>query len=65
MNIDREQFTANTVTIGSESVSFYARVNVPYVRIPADKEYQSLNIFVPEAYFADGSVNGYTAQASV
>ena len=59
-----EKFASETASAGAESISFYAMRNVPYVRKPVDKEYQSLNIFVPEAYFSDGSVNGYTTRTA-
>ncbi len=59
--IDLERFTLKTAAVGADSLSFYEWKDIPYVRTPADKEFQRLNIFVPEAYCAGGSVNGYTA----
>ena len=61
---DLGKFTLKTATVGADNVSFYEWKDIPYVRAPADKEFQSLNIFVPEAYCAGGCVNGYTAQTA-
>ena len=59
-----ERFTARKINVGSDTLAFYAWMDIPYVQKPADKEYQSLNIFVPDAYYRDETVNGYTARTA-
>ena len=48
-----------TVELEGLSVTFRSFENIPYVTDPADAEMQKLNLFVPEAFYAGESINGY------
>ena len=47
-----------------ETVTFRAYENLVYVRKPYDPESQMLSIYIPEAYFNGGTVNGFTAETA-
>lgn len=54
-----EDFRPESVTLDGRTLAFRAIRNVRYCERPEDP-IQQLNIYVPEAYFAGGSVSGYT-----
>lgn len=51
--------TTETVELDGLSVTFRAYEGIPYVTNPVDAEMQKLNLFVPEAFYAGESINGY------
>lgn len=53
-------FEPETITLDGRTCKVRAARNIPYCTRPADA-IQTLNIFVPEAYFEGGSVGGYDA----
>lgn len=54
-----ESGKTETVELEGLSVTFRAFENIPYVEKPVDPEMQKLNLFVPEAFYAGESINGY------
>lgn len=50
-----------TLTVAGQEVAYRAWEGISYVRNPVEPEYQSINVYVPEAYFSGGSVDGWTA----
>ncbi|MCC8357337.1 MAG: alpha/beta hydrolase [Oscillospiraceae bacterium] len=53
------------VLVENEEIGdYYALEGIVYVANPVDEEYESLNIYVPAAYFEGGSINGYTAETA-
>ncbi|KYK80198.1 alpha/beta hydrolase [Aggregatibacter actinomycetemcomitans serotype e str. SC936] len=50
--------------VNGEAVKFCAFEKIVYVQQPLEPDYQTLNIYVPEAYFNDCSINGFTAQTA-
>ena len=55
---------SQTLLAGDKLVSFRSWLDIPYVNNPVEPEYQRLNIYVPEEYFHDQSINGYTAKTA-
>lgn len=53
-------YTQENYSLNGETVACRAYRNIVYVQHPKSIKYQSMNIFIPEAYFSEGSVNGYT-----
>ncbi len=47
-----------------EIVSFRAFENIVYVTKPVDIKYQSMNIYVPQAYFEGKEINSFTAETA-
>lgn len=50
------------VQLGDQTLQVRAFENVVYVANPTDAVYQSMNVYIPEAYFHGQSLNGYNAQ---
>ena len=55
---------SQTLLAGDKLVSFRSWLDIPYVNNPVEPEYQRLNIYIPEEYFHDQSINGYTAKTA-
>lgn len=55
---------SGSTRVNGKAVAYRSYENVVYVRNPVDAEYQSLNIYVPEAYFQGGTIHGYTARTA-
>ncbi len=55
---------SQTMLAGNKLVTFRSWLDIPYVSKPVEPEYQRLNIYVPEEYFHDKSINGYTAKTA-
>ena len=64
LDLSRLTPTSGSTRVNGKAVAYRAYENVVYVRNPVDAEYQSLNIYVPEAYFQGGTINGYTARTA-
>ena len=55
---------SQTLLAGDKLVSFRSWLDIPYVNNPVEPDYQRLNIYIPEEYFHDQSINGYTAKTA-
>ena len=64
LDLSRLTPTSGSTRVNGKAVAYRAYENVVYVRNPVDAEYQSLNIYVPEAYFQGGTIHGYTARTA-
>jgi hypothetical protein len=56
-----DSYTAKTISVNGTDYAIRAYENLVYVKNPVDTEYEKMNIYIPEAYFAGKTVNGYTA----
>lgn len=61
-NLDFSQVAGSlhTITVNGQSVPYRAFEHIVYVMKPADTRYQIMNVYIPEAYFQGGSINGFT-----
>ena len=50
--------------VNGETVKFRAFEKIVYVQNPVEPDYQTLNIYVPEAYFNNGKINGFNAKSA-
>ena len=50
--------------VNGKTVKFRAFEKIVYVQHPVEADYQTLNIYVPEAYFENGSINGFNANTA-
>lgn len=64
LRFDASAFEARTITVDGKAMAIRAYENVAYVARPVDAAVQVMNIYVPEPYFAGGSVEGFTAQTA-
>ena len=56
-----DKYTAKTAEVNGATIAYRAYEGIPYVNKPVEPEYQQINIYIPEAYYSGGSINGYTA----
>lgn len=61
-NLDFSQVAGSlhTINVNGQSVQYRAFEHIVYVMKPADTRYQIMNVYIPEAYFQGGSINGFT-----
>lgn len=64
LDFRQQSYSAQSTQVNGQTVAYRAYENIVYVADPADSDYQTINIYIPEAYFNDGSINGYTAQTA-
>lgn len=65
-NLDFAQVAGSlrTITVNGQSVQYRAFEHIVYVMKPVDTRYQIMNVYIPEAYFQGGSVNGFTKDSA-
>ncbi len=56
---DPATFTVKSATVEGQEIVFRAYEGIVYVARPVDPAYQSMNIYVPAAYFEGKTVGGY------
>ena len=56
-----EKYETKTAAVNGATIHYRAYEGIPYVNKPVEPEYQQINIYIPEAYYSGGSINGYTA----
>ena len=64
IDFDANDYAKRTMNANGETVTFRAYENLVYVRKPYDPESQMLSVYIPEAYFKGGTVNGFTAETA-
>lgn len=64
LDFSREEGKAASFEINGQTVQYRAFENIVYVLKPADTRYQAMNIYIPEAYFSGGSIDGFSADSA-
>ncbi len=64
LNFAQVQGKSQSFELNGQTVRYRAFENIVYVLKPADSRYQTLNVYIPEAYFTGGSIDDYTAQTA-
>ena len=64
MIFDAEKYETRTVTCFGTTVTFRAYENVPYVEKPASSRVHRMNIYIPEGYYHNETINGYTGETA-
>jgi hypothetical protein len=64
LDFNKAKYTIKTVTSGNKSYKVRAYENIVYVAKPVDKKYQTMNIYIPEAYFKGKKINGFTKKTA-
>ena len=60
LKFDPTKYEVKTVRHDGQTITYRAFEHIVYVEKPVDEQYQSMNIFVPECYYAGEHINGYT-----
>lgn len=55
-----KNYTEESKTVNGQVVKYRAYRNIVYVAHPKNKAAQTMNIFIPAAYFDNGKINDYT-----
>ncbi len=64
LTFDAKNYETMTGTVNNKTITYRAFEYIPYVSNPIDIDQQYLNIYVPEEYFNNGTINGYTTQTA-
>ena len=61
---DVKNYESMSTTVDNKEIKYRAFEYIPYVANPIDIDQQYMNIYVPEEYFNNGTVNGYNTQTA-
>lgn len=64
LDFKNQNYETRTMTVDGKEVTFRAYENIPYVANPVDTTYQSMNVYIPEAYFQNEKDGKYTAESA-
>lgn len=64
LNFEDRTYETRTMKVDGKNVTFRAYENIPYVANPVDTTYQSMNVYIPEAYFHNEKDHKYTAESA-
>ena len=64
LDFDVKNYESRSSTIDNKEIKYRAFEYIPYVANPIDIDQQYMNIYVPEEYFNNGTVNGYNTQTA-
>ena len=64
LDFSKATYTSKSLTVNGQAVNYRAYEGIVYVQHPVDTTYESMNIYIPEEYFEDGTINGYTSQTA-
>lgn len=59
-----DTFEVKSLTLAGQTITYRAFENIPYVTHPIEPVYQTLNIFVPECYYHQGTINQYDLKSA-
>ncbi|MGP1607677.1 MAG: subtype B tannase [Moraxella sp.] len=57
---DQNTYQKKQFVFDNKTIQVRAYENIPYVVSPIEPDYQLINIYIPEEYFANQTINGYT-----
>ena len=61
---DVKNYESMSTTVDNKEIKYRAFEYIPYVANPIDIYQQYMNIYVPEEYFNNGTINGYNTQTA-
>ena len=61
---DAKNYESMSTTVDNKEIKYRAFEYIPYVANPIDIDQQYINIYVPEEYFNNGTINGYNTQTA-
>ena len=64
LDFDVKNYESRSSTIDNKEIKYRAFEYIPYVANPIDIDQQYMNIYIPEEYFNNGTVNGYNTQTA-
>ena len=64
LTFDVNNYESMSGTVDNKEIKYRAFEYIPYVSNPIDIDQQYMNIYIPEEYFNNGTVNGYNTQTA-
>ena len=64
LTFDINNYESMSGTVDNKEIKYRAFEYIPYVANPIDIDQQYMNIYIPEEYFNNGTINGYNAQTA-
>ena len=64
LDFSKQKYTEQSIEVNGQAVKFRAYEGVVYVRNPVDTRYEIINIYVPEAYYNGGEIDGFNAETA-
>ena len=64
LTFDINNYESMTGTVDDKEIKYRAFEYIPYVSNPIDIDQQYINIYIPEEYFNNSTVNGYNTQTA-
>ena len=61
---DAKNYESMSTTVDNKEIKYRAFEYIPYVANPIDIDQQYMNIYVPEEYFNNGTINGYNTHTA-
>ena len=61
---DAKNYESMSTTVDNKEIKYRAFEYIPYVANPIDIDQQYMNIYVPEEYFNNGTINSYNTQTA-
>ena len=61
---DAKNYESMSTTVDNKEIKYRAFEYIPYVANPIDIDQQYMNIYVPEEYFNNGTINGHNTQTA-
>ena len=64
LTFDINNYESMSGTVDNKEIKYRAFEYIPYVANPIDIDQQYMNIYIPEEYFNNGTINGYNSQTA-
>ena len=61
LKFNLNKYVSKETEINGQKIKYRAYENIVYVKNPIDKEYQNMNIYIPEEYFNNSSIGSYNS----
>lgn len=64
LNFNDKNYRNIEALVDGREIKFRAFEKIVYVKNPVEPNYQTINFYVPEAYFSGGEINGFNAKTA-
>jgi len=61
LKFNPNKYVSKETEVNGKKVKYRAYENIIYVKNPVDKEYQNMNIYIPEEYFNNSTIGNYNS----
>ena len=61
LKFNPDKYVSKETEINGQKIKYRAYENIVYVKNPVDKDYQNMNIYIPEEYFNNSSIGSYNS----